>query len=104
MTDLVLRCTGRLVDDNLQPVGDPCGRVLTRPTTGGWMYVAAGAGDIEAMDWTPIVPVDDEAYIVHARSAGWSVGPNGEATCPACRRPAAGLLRDIAALERRAGR
>jgi hypothetical protein len=69
MVEPKLTCTGRAVDDNLRPVGPPCGRTI-------------GNDD----DWFPIEDV--------ARAAGWSIaGPH--VMCPACRRPdpaiAAGL-------------
>lgn len=80
MTGNRIRCTGRALDDQGQPVGDPCGRQFVMP----------------AADLRPIV--------VAARNARWSIGPNGEATCPACRRPdptLAALCRELARSVRR---
>lgn len=66
-----IRCTGRPVDDRLRPTGDPCGRRLPATT---W------PGDLRQI----------------AMAAGWSIAPDGTATCPACRRPPA----EVAALVR----
>lgn len=41
---------------------------------------------------------DDAAYVLAARAGHWSIGPNDEATCPACRKPSAGLVKDCKAL------
>jgi len=68
---LVIRCTGRPVDDELRATGEACGRVLARR----WRR------------WT------DAEYLTYARAAGWAVGPDGVA-CPKCRRPAS--LRGLA--------
>lgn len=64
-----LVCSGRAVDDQLRPIGEPCGKKL-------------GARSPEI-----------------ARAAGWSVGPDGQAICPGCRRPApevVALVREVA--------
>lgn len=58
----VLVCTGRPVDDQFVPHGEPCGKRFRER-----------ANRRELVD--------------AARAAGWSVGPNGDAMCPACRRP-----------------
>lgn len=55
-------CTGRLVDDQLRPTGQPCGQKLRSH---------AGALGQAAI------------------AAGWGLAPDGSATCPRCRRPPA---------------
>lgn len=73
-TSIVIRCTGRRVDDHGQPVGDECGQVYPRRVDG---------------PYGP--PVGDTTHQMQARAAGWAIGrlPDGTttATCPACRRP-----------------
>ena len=92
-----IRCGGRALDENCLAVGDPCGREFKRSTTGGRMgdfaYDVDDHGTVTGMTWMPLVPVDDATYISEARAAGWAIGPNGEATCPRCRRPDATLVK-----------
>lgn len=73
-----LHCSGRPVDDRLAPVGKPCGKRLR--WTSGW---TGCSGELQ-----------------QALAAGWSVAPDGTATCPACRRPAP----EVVALVREVGR
>lgn len=96
MTDLVLRCSGRPVGDDLRHAdGEVCGRAFKRSTTGGgYCHTEDWLDPI----WTPLAPVDDATYRNEARAKGWSIGPNNEATCPACRKPSAGLVKDCKAL------
>lgn len=97
---LTLTCSGQAVDDFGRQVGEPCGAVLPRPRSGGWLLPPAVDGVIPYLAWNPLGEIDDAGYLNAARSAGWSVGPNREACCPKCRKPSAGVLRDVAAIER----
>jgi hypothetical protein len=72
----LITCTGRPVDDRLQPHGQPCGRTIT---------IRGRDGD--GLDQVAI-------------AAGWALAPDGTATCPSCRRPPA----EVAALAREARR
>lgn len=94
---LTLACSGRAVDDFGHALGDPCGKVYPRPFGSG-RYCCRD--DFMCVEWIDAQPVDDDAYLTSARAAGWSVGPNREACCPKCRKPSAGVLRDVAAIER----
>jgi hypothetical protein len=73
MTDLIT-CTGRPVDDRLQPHGQPCGRAIR------------------------VRGIDGDGLDQVAIAAGWSLAPDGSATCPSCRRPPP----EVAALAREA--
>ena len=88
MTALVIRCTGREVDDALRPVGAVCGAVFPRRMR----FVPQEF----ALPWPPAQePVPDHDYISEARSAGWLAVQVGDAllvTCPACRRPSAAAV------------
>lgn len=96
-----LICSGRAVDDRGVPVGDVCGKVFPRREIGAiWAYPPSVDGVVPYVAWMPAEPVSDDAYVNGARSAGWAVGPNREACCPRCRKPSAGVLRDVAAIER----
>jgi hypothetical protein len=57
-----ITCDGRRVDDTLTPRGPACGKTFKR----GWKQT----------------PLDEQA-----RAAGWALGPDGTACCPACRKP-----------------
>lgn len=56
-----ITCDGRRVDDTLTPRGPACGAEFRRR-------------------WR------DEPFESQARAAGWALGPDGTACCPACRR------------------
>jgi hypothetical protein len=58
-------CDGRPVDANLQPTGPACGKTLHQR-------------DIAS-------PFDSPLAV--ARAAGWAIGPDDSACCPACRKP-----------------
>ena len=79
VADLI--CTGRPVDDQGRPTGEPCGRRL-RP-----------------------LPHDTDADVVQrARGGGWAVGdehPDGsrDVMCPRCRRPDPAIARGLTTLE-----
>lgn len=82
MSDLVLTCSGRAVNDRLQPVGDPCGAVYRRPQVVGREWVIVPAGSLDPR------PADDARYIQSARAARWSVAEidgTWHVTCPKCR-------------------
>jgi hypothetical protein len=69
--NVTIVCTGRQVDDRLQPHGPPCGKRLY-----------GGAGTVAT----------------RALAAGWALTPDGQATCPTCRRPppeVAALVREM---------
>lgn len=76
LVEHVVVCDGTEVDDHLRPVGDPCGARFE------------GFGD------------DKQRQASVARDIGWSIGPNGEAMCPSCRRPP----REVTALVRQVAR
>lgn len=86
-----LTCSGRPVDDNLRPVGEPCGTVFDPDRTGGGWFLAGvtTAADFDALPASRC-PTDVE-QADQARSVGWSVQrlPDGQwvAMCPKCRRP-----------------
>lgn len=87
MTDLLIRCTGRAVDDALRPVGDVCGAAYRRPA----------ATEVWITSRTPgRAPLADDArYLESARAAGWAVVRiDGAlvATCPSCRKPSAAAV------------
>jgi hypothetical protein len=90
---LILTCSGRPVDDAGQPYGDLCGKTFKRSGRQArpeWAYEYSG-GQVVSMQWlgppVEVTPVDEAEYRNEARSAGWSIGPNDEATCPKCRKP-----------------
>lgn len=91
-----LTCTGRDVDDQLQPVGDPCGAQFTARGAGGWLEpVVRVDGD---GSFGPVRPPTEAERDYQARAGGWAVLalPDGSrvATCPKCRKPS---LRAVAA-------
>lgn len=89
--DRVLTCQGRAVDDDLQPVGEPCGRTLVVRGRGNcW----ALGDDMAEMSWQPPVPPSDGEVRDRAIAAGWSVG--GPPMCPRCRRPDPAIVRGLA--------
>lgn len=61
-TVTAITCDGRPVDAHLAPRGPVCGKEFKR----GWKHT----------------PLDEQA-----RAAGWALGPDDTACCPACRRP-----------------
>lgn len=68
-------CTGRAFTDDGQPASEPCGRIFhqrcfTCRHWDSWIRTShiASLGD-------------------QARAAGWRIGPNGDAMCPACAKP-----------------
>lgn len=87
MTEFVIVCTGRAVDRDFIPHGEPCGRVFTRRIyhDGGLVFAPGN----EYAVWTPPIrtPETDARYRTAARSAGWAIGPNDDAICPQCRKP-----------------
>lgn len=77
-------CTGRPVDRDLQPAGQPCNRTITLGRNPHWEALGPEAAQAQLAQ--------------HARAAGWAVSdplPSGSrnAMCPRCRKPDPALVR-----------
>jgi hypothetical protein len=81
-TAQILRCTGRPVDQALQPVGDECGRIYR-----GHLVATPGLCGL----YGEFGPPTAAQLATQARVKGWGVlvlaDGTTTATCPSCRRP-----------------
>jgi len=86
MTGYALVCTGRALDPDGQPVGDPCGKRITAYER-----------------WAGYVGETRDQLLLRARVSGWKVGPvlaDGprHVMCPTCGRAdpvTAAMCRDL---------
>lgn len=92
-------CGGMALDDNNQPVGEPCGRVYHHQCS-VCLHVA------DQQTWQ-LVPNEVHADVIteSARAAGWRIGPartdgSHDTMCPRCGKPdpaLASITRDLLA-------
>jgi len=97
-----LVCSGRPVDDRLQPVGDPCGARF-KASAAGETWLVPGVyvdrdGTFSGARFPTAVEQDAQA-----RAGGWSVhvldDGSRAATCPQCRRPNPAVVADCRAIQ-----